>query len=138
MKRASKLVEFRTCLASPRFSLYNHERIATPSAPIRFICQDTTQTSPSNGKQTNFGDIVSLFQDKLSYNHAEAIREKDLKETVAELRDEILAQEGDVEKIEKILEEKGVTLFRRYSDGSAIVELLKQLEGFPSVAMEVS
>nr|AYM00831.1 pentatricopeptide repeat protein [Salvia miltiorrhiza] len=137
MKRAYKLAELRTCLATPRISHYHHERIAKPSAPIRFICQDTTQTPSSDGEKRKFGDLASLFQDKLICKRAGVNGGKYLKETVAELKHEILAQEEDVEKIDNILEEKGVALFRRYYDGSAIIELLKQLQSFPSVAMEV-
>ncbi|XP_047957636.1 pentatricopeptide repeat-containing protein At2g30780 [Salvia hispanica] len=136
MKRAFKLAEFRTCLTTPRFFLCHHGRIAKPSAPIRFICQDTTQTPSSDGKGTDFGLLASLFQDKLICKRAEVNWKNDLKETVAELRDEILAQK-DVEKIEKILEEKGVALFRRYADGWAILELLNNLDRVPSVAMQV-
>lgn len=135
MKRASKLAEFRKFLATSRFSHCNNERIARP--PIRFLCQDTTQTHSGNEKKvTNFGSLASLFTDKLSYNRTETNRSKDFREKVAGLREEILAHRENAEEIEKILEENGA-LFRRYPDGSAIVELLRQLQDSPSVAMEV-
>lgn len=148
MKRASKISEFRACLVRPRFSLCNvHERIAEPSVPIRFICQDATQTPSMDEKETKLGELASLFKDKLSYNPAplkkrsyncaEAISVEDLREKVAGLRKEILVHKDDVEKIEKVLEENGVDIFRRYSDGSAIVQLLSQLHRFPSLAMKV-
>lgn len=148
MKRASRISEFRACLIRPRFSLSNaHERIADPSVPIRFICQDATQTPSRDEIETKRVNLSSLFKDKLmyngaplkkiSYNPAEAILAEELKEKVADLRNEIVAHKQDVEKIEKVLEEKGVDLFRRYSDGSAIVQLLNQLRCFPSLAIEV-
>lgn len=138
MKRASKLAEFRKFLVTSRFSHCNNERIAKPSALIRFLCQDTTQTHSGNEKKvTNFGSLASLFTDKLTYNRTETNRSNDFKEKVAGLREEILAHKENVEKIEKILEENGVALFQRYPDGSAIVELLRQLPDSPSLAMEV-
>lgn len=148
MKRASRISEFRTYLVRPRFSLSNaHERIAGPSVPTRFICQDATQTPSSDAKETKRAELSSLFKDKLiyngaplkkiSYNRAEAISAEELEEKVAGLRNEILAHKHDVEKIEKVLEEKGVDLLRRYSDGSAILQLLNQLHYFPSLAIEV-
>ncbi|KAH6796535.1 hypothetical protein C2S52_021089 [Perilla frutescens var. hirtella] len=137
MKRASKIAVFRECLVRHRFSLYNHERITKPSAPIRFICQDATRAPSSDGKASNMGELVSIFANKLSYSGADAISRDYLSDKVAELKKEILAQKEDVEKIEKILLEDGLDLFRRYSDGSAAVHLLKELHRYPSLAMEV-
>ncbi|KAH6827625.1 hypothetical protein C2S53_015965 [Perilla frutescens var. hirtella] len=132
-----KIAEFRECLIRHRFSLYNHEGIAKRSAPIRFICQDATRASSSDGKESKVGELVSIFANKLSYSPADAISRDNLSDKVAELKKEILAQKEDAEKIEKILEEDGLDLFRRYSDGSAAVHLLKQLQRYPSLAMEV-
>lgn len=136
MKRVWKISGFRKCLITTRFSLYTHDRITKPS--VQFIRQYATQTPHTDGNQTKSPDIVSLFSEKLSYNSAETILQKDLRKKVSELKAELLAQNEDLEKIEKVLEENGVPLFRRYTDGSAMVELLTQLQHFPSLAMEVN
>lgn len=136
MKRAAKIAGLRECLVRTRFSLYNHERITGPSVPIRFICH-ATQTPSSDGKEKKFGDLAPIFANKLSCSRPDMISTEYLKDKVAELKEEILAQGEDVEKIEKVLEANGVALFRRYPNGSAIVDLLKQLHSFPSLALEV-
>ncbi|KAL6502834.1 hypothetical protein OROHE_024002 [Orobanche hederae] len=112
-----------------------HHIITKPSVPTQFNRQHVTQTPRTNVNQSTLFDMVSLFSDK--FGHSETIANEKMRENVCQLKDELLDQSEDVEKIEKILEENGVALFRKYSDGSAVVELLTQLKSFPILAMEV-
>ncbi|KAL0418788.1 UNVERIFIED_CONTAM: Pentatricopeptide repeat-containing protein [Sesamum radiatum] len=137
MKRVWRVSEFRRCQTITVSSLNTLSTITKPSVPNQFIREHVTQTSHSNGSQTLLPDIISLFSDKWSYNTAETISKEILREKVSKLKDEVVGQRDDVEKVEKALDEKGVSLFGRYPDGSAVVELLTQLKPFPDLAMEV-
>ncbi|KAJ7977474.1 Pentatricopeptide repeat-containing protein [Quillaja saponaria] len=60
-----------------------------------------------------------------------------MRKKVTFLRDEPVLYAKETDGFLKILKEKGVPLFQRYSDGSASVELLKQLDSWPHLAIEV-
>lgn len=90
-----------------------------------------------NSNQTIWSDIITLFSDKWSTDSVYSKLKQDLKDKVSKLKDEILMQNDDVEKIGKVLEQNGVELFRNYSDGSAVVELYSQLKPSPHLALEV-
>ncbi|KAG2690315.1 hypothetical protein I3760_09G180400 [Carya illinoinensis] len=83
----------------------------------------------------NFYSIVSLFWDKLS--PSDSLAREDLRNKVTQLRVELVMNFEDTDKIASVLKEKGDSLFRSYSDGSACVELLKQLGSWPHLALEV-
>lgn len=68
----------------------------------------------------------------------DSIAKQEQKEKVSVLKDELFKYSGDAENIEKVLEEKGVPLFRSYYDGSAVVELLNQLASSPDLALQVN
>ncbi|KAK4441718.1 Pentatricopeptide repeat-containing protein [Sesamum alatum] len=137
MKRVWRVSEFRICRKITVSSLNTLSTITKPAVPNQFIREHVTQTPHSNGSQTVLPDIISLFSDKWGYNTAETISKEILREKVSKLKDEVVDQKDDPEKLEKALDEKGVSLFRRYPDGSAVVELLTQLKPFPYLAMEV-
>ncbi|KAL8522850.1 hypothetical protein ACS0TY_012982 [Phlomoides rotata] len=137
MKRVWKFSEFEKCLKIARSSLYTHDRIAKPLIPIRFICQNATPTPHADENRASVSYLASLFTQKLSYNGAEMIPRKSLNEEVCKLKDGLLKQDGDVDKIGGVLEEFGAPLFRRYPNGSAVLSLLTQLRAFPSLALEV-
>lgn len=88
----------------------------------------------------SFPTIVGLFFDKLA---PDSSARDDLRNKVVQLRDELVRNVEEesgqfcMDKIESVLEEKGKSLFRSYSDGSACVELLKQLHSKPHLALEV-
>ncbi|CAN4104853.1 unnamed protein product [Withania somnifera] len=78
--------------------------------------------------------LLNLFADR--WCHADSLVKQDMRERVSHLRDELLAYSGNAEKIEKILADRGDLLFKRYADGSAVVELLKQLKSSPELALQ--
>ncbi|GFY98758.1 hypothetical protein Acr_13g0001590 [Actinidia rufa] len=80
-------------------------------------------------------NVVGLFADK--WSHADARAREDLLAKVSKLRDELVSNFDDGDEIARILEANGVSLFDSYSDGSAFVELLKQLCSSPSLALDV-
>ncbi|CAK9175869.1 unnamed protein product [Ilex paraguariensis] len=108
--------------------LTNLTRATTQS----FVRELVTETRPC---QSALPKIIELFADKLSYVDTRAM--EDLRNKVSVLKDEVLRNCEESHKIERVLEEKGVSLFRSYSDGSASIELLKQLDSWPHLALEV-
>lgn len=110
--------------------LPNPTLLARTSAQ-RFYSSQSNQC-PNN----SFPNIVGLFADKWSYNPDSRARE-DLCTKVSRLRDELLFNADSSDRIVRVLEGLGEPLFRGYSDGSAFVELLKQLRSSPSLALEV-
>ena len=104
---------------------------ASTQTLIRELC---AQTSPSS---TAFPTLVSLFADKGSSYCADPRAREELRNKVSHLSDELIRSVDDTEEIVRVLEEKGVPLFRSHSDGSAFVELLKQLHSWLPLALEV-
>ncbi|KAJ0053434.1 hypothetical protein Pint_01098 [Pistacia integerrima] len=89
--------------------------------------------SPS--RTNTFESIISLFSDKLAHLNASA--REDLTKNVSSLTVELLQYVADLHRVYGVLEEKGLPLFQNHKDGSAFVELLKQLGSWPKLALEV-
>lgn len=89
----------------------------------------------SSSKPAAWPHVFTLFADRRS--PADSLVNQDMREKVSHLKDELLAYSGDAEMFEKILADKGVSLFSRYADGSAVVELLQQLKSSPGLAVQV-
>lgn len=145
MKRVWGLSEFAQteqfllkCRNMAYDSLNTHKIIIYSSIPARFVREYVTQTPCTGSSQTAWSSIISQFLDKCGTRSAESRADEYLIEKASELREEILSHKDDVEGIEKVLKEMGVSLFRRYSDGSAVVELLTQLKSYPVLALEVN
>lgn len=85
---------------------------------------------------TVFPTLVRLLSETLTYPDARV--RKDLTQTVSALRDELLENVDDLDKVFRVLDEKGLCLFRRHSNGYAFVELMKQLGSRPRLALEVA
>lgn len=85
---------------------------------------------------TVFPTLVRLLSETLTYPDARV--RKDLSQTVSALRDELLDNVDDLDKVFRVLDEKGLCLFRRHINGYAFVELMKQLGSRPRLALEVA
>lgn len=114
-------------------------RIIAPSsrntANQAHLVRDFTTQNPESSV-CEWPNIGNLFLDKWS-KAEDSIAKKYLVDRVSALKDELLENGHDMEKFERVLEEKGVPLFRRYPNGSAVVELLKQLAASPNLALQV-
>ncbi|CAH9112125.1 unnamed protein product [Cuscuta epithymum] len=103
------------------------------SSPLGAAAQSYCASSSSS--QYVWPNIVGLFAGKWSYG--DSLIMNDLRDKVSELRDELVMHSGDVEILHKLLEEKGNPLFRKYHDGAAVIELMRQLGSSPQLAIEV-
>ncbi|KAJ4727562.1 putative Pentatricopeptide repeat-containing protein [Melia azedarach] len=90
----------------------------------RGLCAPTTNSA--------FTRVIKLLTEKLAYPDTR-VRE-DLVRTVSVLRDELVE---NVDDLDRVLDDKGLSLFRRHSDGSAFIELMNQLGSSPKLAIEV-
>ncbi|XP_051143458.1 pentatricopeptide repeat-containing protein At2g30780 [Andrographis paniculata] len=105
------------------------------SQAIRHHSTHHSPDSDPNATPLLSSHIIALFTNTRT-SETQHLNE-DLIDEVSKLKDQILDQNDDVDKLDKILQEKASPLFRMYSDGSAAVELLKQLKPFPRLALEV-
>ncbi|PWA58894.1 pentatricopeptide repeat protein [Artemisia annua] len=84
-------------------------------------------------------DLYGQFADKWVY--AEVRAKEELMEKVSVFRDELLknVKDDDDSRLEKLLEVEGWKLFKIYSDGAAMLQLLKLLleEASPNLAIKV-
>lgn len=80
-------------------------------------------------------DLYGQFADKWAY--AEVRAKEELIEKVSVFRDELVKNVKDENSFEKLLEVKGWKLFTMYSNGAALLELLRLLESNPHLAMKV-
>ncbi|KAK2990550.1 hypothetical protein RJ640_019830 [Escallonia rubra] len=119
-----------------RCSAKPSKALATPFRPASLVKTPTrrlnVQTTPSPNV---LGSIIDLFANK--WNRSDEKAREELSNKVAELRDELVGNLEEGGAMFRVLEEKGAPLFRRYSDGSAVVELLAQLRPLPHLALEV-
>lgn len=102
----------------------------TKSTDYRFSRYFSSPSRP-NPSQSR----IRLLFDKLAYPDASA--REDLTKNVSSLTVELLQYVGDLDRVYEILDEKGLPLSQNNSDGSAFVELIKQLRSWPELALEV-
>ncbi|MCD7447790.1 hypothetical protein HAX54_034776 [Datura stramonium] len=131
MKRVWRIPDAFHIEAILRRSSENCRKIARGSTStfwVRGLAGEALSSQPT------WSQVFSLFAGRGS--PADSLVKQDMKEKVSSLRDELLPYSADAEKIEKILSDRGVSLFRRYADGSAFSELLKQLSSSPGLALQ--
>lgn len=119
--------------------LFFHKFSGIPTKPSAVVslagAAAQSYSSSSSSSQYVWPNVIGLFSGK--WNYSDSLLANDLRDKVSKLRDELVMHSGDVENLHKVLEEKGVSLFRKYRDGSAVVELLTQLSSSPQLAIEV-
>ncbi|XP_027116282.2 pentatricopeptide repeat-containing protein At2g30780 [Coffea arabica] len=113
----------------------NPSSCKTPTSASRLLRQCPPQT-PSTTCQIVWPNIAPLFLNKWR-SPGDSTAKQDQRDRVSALKEELLKYSGDAENIERVLEEKGVPLFRTYYDGSAVIELLKQLASSPDLALQI-
>ena len=86
-------------------------------------------------EQYSFRDIVGLFSCPPSSFHSSD--NQDLTKKVTTLRDELVRESHDFERVLKILEDNFEPLFKSYPDGFFLIELLHQLDSWPHLGLEV-
>ncbi|KAL3827889.1 hypothetical protein ACJIZ3_016691 [Penstemon smallii] len=128
---------FQKCRKINPPSLKAHKLITKSLFPIQCLREYETQAPSTDSSKTYWSNMIAFFSDRSSSSSAETMAKTDLIRTVSKLKDDILRQNDDAVKIEKVLEEEGVALFRRYSNGDAVLELLTQLKHYPYLATEV-
>ncbi|TMW90090.1 hypothetical protein EJD97_016222 [Solanum chilense] len=111
-------------------SCYTIGRVSANTLWIRGLASKASSSS----KPAAWPHVFTLFADR--WSPADSLVNQDMREKVSHLKDELLAYSGDAEMFEKILADKGVSLFSRYADGSAVVELLQQLKSSPGLALQ--
>ncbi|RAL52778.1 hypothetical protein DM860_007546 [Cuscuta australis] len=125
--------------------LFFHKFSAIPAKPsavssisgtAALLFSSSSSSSPSSSSQHVWPSIAGLFAG--NWSHGDSLLMDDLRDEISQLRDELVVHGGDVEKFHKVLEEKGNPLFRKYPNGSATVELMRQLaSSSPQLAIQV-
>lgn len=116
----------------------SHIFTSDPSSSSNFSYYSTCSSCsppPPPPNSVPLESFIDLFIDKLSsfQNDYWETREK-----VSALRDKLVRAAGDSEQIAGVLKENGEPLLRRYPDGMAFMELLKELHPWPRLSLEVS
>ncbi|KAK4775584.1 hypothetical protein SAY87_023545 [Trapa incisa] len=95
---------------------------------------DVSSSPSMSSNPVHLESFVDLFIAKLSnfQNDYWGMHDK-----VSDLRHKLVQASDDSEKISRILKENGECLLRRYPDGMAFMELLKELHRWPRLSLEV-
>ncbi|XP_074312197.1 pentatricopeptide repeat-containing protein At2g30780 [Silene latifolia] len=105
----------------------------------RFYSSTTNSTivssNPSVSCPQSMNFLIGLFSDPSSKASKDA--KSELSHHVSILKNELLKHHDDPRKVHKLLRDLGLPLFSSYIDGSAFIELLKQIYKFPVLAVEV-
>ncbi|KAL7594466.1 hypothetical protein Lser_V15G31403 [Lactuca serriola] len=137
MKRVFRISEIT---AAKSELLCCHRRFSVPKSLTNQTTIPTstrwfsTEESHSLSSKT-MSDLYGQFADKWAY--AEVRAKEELIEKVSVFRDELVKNVKDENSFEKLLEVKGWKLFTMYSNGAALLELLRLLESNPHLAMKV-
>lgn len=116
----------------PEQLLYCHHRrcpVSLTTIPTSIRCFSTEEES-----KAAVSDLYGQFADKWAY--AEVHAKEDLIKKVRLFRDELMRHE-ESSSFNDLLEVEGWNLFKIYSDGAALLELLRLLESYPHLAIKV-
>ncbi|XP_061356622.1 pentatricopeptide repeat-containing protein At2g30780 [Gastrolobium bilobum] len=133
MKRMRR---FSADAAQAELLLSQFDGISLSSNPKAIHPFTTTMSYGSTRKvntlQNKVSGIVSLFTAKPGFSHKEELTQK-----VTILRNELVQEASDSIRVRKILDENSNSLSGSHPGGSALLELLHQLDSWPSLALEV-
>ncbi|KAI3505991.1 hypothetical protein L1887_28344 [Cichorium endivia] len=120
--------------------LYCHHRFSIPKSLTSPTTIPTSTRRFSTEEQhslssKSISDLYGQFADKWAY--AEVRTKEELIEKVSVFRDELMKNLKDENSFEKLLENKGWKLFKMYSNGAALLELLRLLESNLHLAIKV-
>ncbi|KAH9617516.1 hypothetical protein KSS87_007752 [Heliosperma pusillum] len=92
-------------------------------------------SNPSVSWPQSMNVLIGLFSE--SDSRASKGVKTEFSHQVSILKDELLKHHNDTQTVHKLLRDLGSPLFSSYIDGSALIELLKQIYKFPVLALEV-
>lgn len=130
----SQLLLFQSASPKPQSLL---SPISKASSALRQIPLDSSLTqATSSSFCSNSSPAKKKIEKQTSNTRAAGIATEELSRAIADLAVE-LSDSSDLEALVAVLESKAKPLFRNYPDGSASIELLKQLKSSPQTALEV-
>ncbi|KAE8650084.1 hypothetical protein Csa_010350 [Cucumis sativus] len=129
-----RLLVSRNIFASFAFSLTNTNYCFLPHG-LHTQSRSSSSPPPSISSFSLVANLIELFSNKPDDHEILAICIMERK--VLEVSHELILNSEDSNKIVKILEDSKDLLLWKHTDGSAFVELLKQLGSQPNLALEV-
>ncbi|XP_010684714.2 pentatricopeptide repeat-containing protein At2g30780 [Beta vulgaris subsp. vulgaris] len=127
--------------SQPTFSFWNSRSSQKPNSKITsfyHFCFYSSSSSNSHSNSSCLPNSGSLLVWLFAASDPQYLKARELlTPKVSILRNELVKVNGDSKKVTEVLEQMGFHMISSYSDGSALVELLGQLNKFPLLAVEV-
>lgn len=125
MKRVWRFPSHATRAELLRFELHFHGFSKTKTIPS-FTTALSYRKLNTVSKSNAVSDLIPLFASK-----------EDPMKKVTILRNELVRESSDSIRIQSILDDNSDTLNRRYRERSVLLELMRQLDSTPSLALQV-